>query len=57
MAISGLSRVRTELFYLLVIPHCITALLEDPRVSEETVEAIAGHVNRKMMKRYSHIRE
>jgi integrase len=36
--------------------HCITALLEDPMVSEETVEAIAGHVNRAMTKRYSHIR-
>jgi integrase len=36
--------------------HCITSLLEDPRVSEETVEAIAGHVSRRMMKRYSHIR-
>jgi len=36
--------------------HCITSLLEDPHVSEETVQAIAGHVSRKMMKRYSHIR-
>jgi hypothetical protein len=36
--------------------HCITSLLEDPRVSEGTVEAIAGHLGPKMMKRYSHIR-
>jgi hypothetical protein len=36
--------------------HCITSLLEDPRVSEETVQAIAGHVSRRMMKHYSHIR-
>jgi integrase len=36
--------------------HCITALLEDPRNSEETVQAIAGHVSRRMMQRYSHIR-
>ncbi len=36
--------------------HCITSLLEDPHVSEETVQAIAGHVSRRMMKRYSHIR-
>src|ERR1700680_1274962 len=36
--------------------HCITSLLEDPRVSEGTVEAIAGHLSPQMMKRYSHIR-
>lgn len=36
--------------------HCITELLEDPRNSEETVQAIAGHVSRRMMQRYSHIR-
>jgi site-specific recombinase XerD len=36
--------------------HCITSLLEDPRVSEGTVEAIAGHLGPRMMKRYSHIR-
>lgn len=36
--------------------HCITVMLEDPHTSEETVQAIAGHVSRRMMKRYSHIR-
>jgi integrase len=36
--------------------HAITRLLENPDVSEETVEAIAGHVSHKMKKRYSHIR-
>ena len=36
--------------------HAITALLENPEVSEETVEDIAGHVSRRMKKRYSHIR-
>jgi hypothetical protein len=36
--------------------HCITSLLEDPRVSPETAEAIAGHIGPKMLKRYSHIR-
>ena len=36
--------------------HAITALLENPDVSEETVEDIAGHVSRRMKKRYSHIR-
>lgn len=36
--------------------HAITALLEDPDVSEETVETIAGHISRKMKKRYSHVR-
>jgi hypothetical protein len=30
--------------------------LEDPETSEETVEAIAGHISHKMKKRYSHIR-
>lgn len=36
--------------------HAITVLLENPDVSEETVEDIAGHVSRRMKKRYSHIR-
>ncbi len=36
--------------------HAITALLENPDVSEETVEAIAGHISKQMKKRYSHIR-
>lgn len=36
--------------------HCMTALLEDPRVSEEVVESIAGHISREMKKRYSHVR-
>jgi hypothetical protein len=34
----------------------ITRLLEDPNNSEETVRALAGHVGRKMMEHYSHIR-
>jgi integrase len=34
----------------------LTKLLEDPETSEETVEAIAGHISHKMKKRYSHIR-
>ena len=34
----------------------ITIMLEDPNVSEETVEAIAGHVSRRMKKVYSHVR-
>ena len=36
--------------------HAITTLLENPEVSEETVEDIAGHISRRMKKRYSHIR-
>jgi integrase len=34
----------------------ITKLLENPDVSEETTEAIAGHVSHRMKKRYSHVR-
>ena len=34
----------------------ITRLLEVPNNSEETVRALAGHVSRKMMEHYSHIR-
>ena len=34
----------------------ITIMLEHPAVSEETVEAVAGHVSRKMKKVYSHVR-
>lgn len=36
--------------------HAMTALLENPKVSEETAESIAGHISREMKKRYSHIR-
>jgi integrase len=36
--------------------HAITKLLENSEVSEETVEALAGHVSHKMKKRYSHTR-
>jgi integrase len=36
--------------------HAITALLENPEVSEETAEDIAGHISRRIKKRYSHIR-
>ncbi|HXE89355.1 MAG TPA: tyrosine-type recombinase/integrase, partial [Terriglobales bacterium] len=36
--------------------HAITRLLENPEVSERTVIEIAGHVSKKMLERYSHIR-
>src|ERR1700730_1149304 len=36
--------------------HAITSLLEHPGASEETVQSIAGHVSRQMLKRYSHVR-
>jgi integrase len=36
--------------------HAITALLENPEVSEETAEDLAGHISRRMKKAYSHIR-
>ncbi len=34
----------------------ITRLAENPKVSEETIRALAGHVSKKMLERYSHIR-
>ena len=34
----------------------ITRLCENPEVSEETIESIAGHVTHQMKKRYSHVR-
>ena len=34
----------------------ITRLAENPNVSEETIKALAGHVSRRMLERYSHIR-
>ena len=34
----------------------ISRLAENPAVSEETIRALAGHVSRKMLERYSHIR-
>jgi integrase len=36
--------------------HAITKLLENPKVSDETAEAIAGHISARMKKRYSHTR-
>jgi hypothetical protein len=35
----------------------ITRLLENPNNSEETVRSLAGHVSRKVMEHYSHIRQ
>ena len=34
----------------------ISRLAENPSVSEQTIKALAGHVSRQMMERYSHIR-
>jgi integrase len=34
----------------------ITRLAENPAVSEQTIKALAGHVSRQMLERYSHIR-
>ena len=36
--------------------HAITVMLEHSDVSEESVEAVAGHISRQMKKRYSHVR-
>jgi integrase len=36
--------------------HSMTRLLENPDVSEQTIEDIAGHISHKMKQRYSHIR-
>lgn len=34
----------------------VTRLAENPKVSEETIRSLAGHVSRRMLERYSHIR-
>ncbi len=34
----------------------VSRLAENPTVSEETIRALAGHVSRQMLQRYSHIR-
>lgn len=34
----------------------VSRLAENPHVSEETIRALAGHVSRRMLERYSHIR-
>ncbi len=34
----------------------ISRLAENPKVSEQTIKALAGHVSRQMLERYSHIR-
>ncbi len=34
----------------------VPRLAENPAVSEETIRALAGHVSKQMLQRYSHIR-
>jgi hypothetical protein len=34
----------------------VTRLAENPNVSEQTIRALAGHVSKQMLERYSHIR-
>lgn len=34
----------------------VSRLAENPAVSEQTITALAGHVSRRMLERYSHIR-
>ena len=34
----------------------VTLLAENPNISEETIRAMAGHVSKQMLERYSHIR-
>ncbi|HYG99374.1 MAG TPA: tyrosine-type recombinase/integrase, partial [Terriglobales bacterium] len=36
--------------------HFISRLAENPSVSEQTIRALAGHVSKQMLERYSHIR-
>ena len=36
--------------------HCCITKLSEGQASEQTLMAIAGHVSRKMLERYSHIR-
>ena len=36
--------------------HAITVLLENPSVSLDTAEALAGHISREMQRHYSHVR-
>jgi integrase len=37
--------------------HCITKMLEDPTISERVVKETAGHVSKRILDRYSHIRD
>jgi hypothetical protein len=34
----------------------VTRLAENPNVSEQTITALAGHVSKRMLEHYSHIR-
>lgn len=34
----------------------VTRLTENPLVSEGTIKALAGHISKKMLERYSHVR-
>lgn len=48
-------RLATVRFYDLR-HHALTTLLENPAISEQTIKDIAGHVSKKILERYSHIR-
>lgn len=51
-----LTRANIRISFYSFRHHAITKLLENPKVSEETAEAIAGHISSRMKKRYSHVR-
>jgi hypothetical protein len=52
LAFAGISKLR-----LYDLRHtAITRLCEDPTVSEEVIESIAGHITHQMKKRYCHVR-
>ncbi len=36
--------------------HAITKMLENPDISEETVKSVAGHISKRILQRYSHVR-
>jgi hypothetical protein len=55
--VHGASSGRGEISLARSPPHIHQRLFENPNNSEETVRALAGHVSRKMMEHYSHIRQ
>jgi hypothetical protein len=41
---------------VLALEEDVPRLAENPRISEETIRQLAGHVSPKMLSRYAHIR-
>jgi len=47
---------RLRAYALLDVRHCAITKLAESEASDQTIRSIAGHLDRKMLEHYSHIR-